>query len=209
MKSLSIDLDKFGFVDREKKNGKTVIFRCGRDFLYYALTFYIPKRFGKDTLCPEKIEKNRLFGIRVPWWMMWSTLQFTRMPDFLRKNSISLSINTKSIKNYFDFMLAQIMPKKISVLEAISIVERNVDNNKVSGIDIGIGMFGLIDHVLFVYGYDEENLFVFDTHVLPKLEYEKQTKVGDNRFIMKIPKSIISKRWTHWGRVWEVSQIIN
>jgi len=42
--SLPTNLDKFGFVEREKKNGKLVKNRCGRDFLYYTLHYYFPQR---------------------------------------------------------------------------------------------------------------------------------------------------------------------
>lgn len=205
MKSLPINLDSFGFVEREKKNGKPIIFRCGRDFLYYALTYYKPDTFSPNKLCPEKIERSGVFGLHVPWWMMWSALQFTKVPDTLKQNGLHLAINGKYIRNYFDFLLAHILPKKIRVDYALSAVETSVNKGEVSAIDIGISMFGLVDHVLFVYGYDDESLFVFDTQKLPMLEYEKQTEESDKRFIMKLPKSVVFKRWTRWGRVWTIS----
>jgi len=46
MKTLPLSLEKIGFVQREKKkDGSTVIYRCGRDFFYYALHFYFPEKF--------------------------------------------------------------------------------------------------------------------------------------------------------------------
>jgi hypothetical protein len=205
MKTLPINLDTFGFVEREKKNGKLVIFRCGRDFLYYALTYYKPDIYNPNDLCPTEIERRGIFGLRMPWWMMWSALQFIKVPKTLKQNNLYLTINGKHIRHYFDFLFAHIFPKKISAGDALSAVEASVDKGEVSAIDIGIGSFGLVDHVLFVYGYDNDNLFVFDTQKLPMLEYEKQTKEGDNRFIMKLPKQIVRKRWTRWGRVWIVA----
>jgi len=204
MKSLPINLNTFGFVEREKKNGKLIIFRCGRDFLYYALAYYKPHTFSPSGLCPQKIERSGVFGLRIPWWMMWSALQFTKVPETLKQNGLYLSINGKKIENYFDFLFAHILPKNISIDQALLNVEESVDRGEVSAIDIGIGMFGLVDHVLFVYGYDDENFFVFDTQKLPMLEYEKQTEESDNRFIMKLSKEVVRKRWTRWGRVWRI-----
>lgn len=205
MKTLSINLDTFGFVEREKKNGKPIIFRCGRDFLYYALAYYKPNTFSPSKLCPSEIERGGIFGLRVPWWMMWSALQFTKVPNTLKQSGLYLAINGKNIRNYLDFLFAHILPKKISADYALSAVEERVNKGEVSAIDVGISMFGLVDHVLFVYGYDDENLFVFDTQKLPMLEYEKQTKDGDGRFIMKLPKSVVRRRWTRWSRVWIVA----
>ncbi len=205
MKTLPINLDTFGFVEREKRNGKLVIFRCGRDFLYYALAYYKPDIFSPNELCPTEIERKGIFGLRMPWWMMWSALQFTKVPQILKQNNLHLTINGKRIRHYFDFLFAHIFPKKVSATDALSVVETSVNIGEVSAIDIGISTFGLVDHVLFVYGYDDENLFVFDTQKLPMLEYEKQTKEGDSHFIMKLSKQIVRKRWTRWGRVWVVA----
>jgi hypothetical protein len=205
MKSLSVNLETFGFVEREERNGKPVFFRCGRDFLYYALTYYKPERFSPTGFYPEKIEHEGVFGLRMPWWMMWSGLQFTKVPRVLKQNGLYLTINGKKIENHLDFLLAFVLPKKFSADYALSEVETHVNQGKVSAIDISISMFGLVDHVLFIYGYDDENLFVFDTLKLPALEYEKQTNENDGRFIMKLSKEIIRKRWSRWGRVWAVS----
>ncbi len=205
MKTLPINLNTFGFVRREEKNGKPIIFRCGRYFLYYALAYYEPDTFNPNGFCPAEIERKGIFGLQMPWWMMWSALQFTKVPSTLKQNGLYLSINGKHIRHYFDFLFAHVLPKKISVNEALAVVEASVNKGEVSAIDIGIGLFGLVDHVLFVYGYDDENLFVFDTQKLPMLEYDKQTEEGDKRFIMKLSKNVVFKRWTRWGRVWTIS----
>jgi hypothetical protein len=63
-------LDTFGFVERERRNGKPAIFRCGRDFLYYALAYYKPGTFNPNKFCPTEIERRGILGLRMPWWMM-------------------------------------------------------------------------------------------------------------------------------------------
>ena len=41
MRNLAINLETFGFIERERlSDGKIKIFRCGRDFLYYAFNYY-------------------------------------------------------------------------------------------------------------------------------------------------------------------------
>ena len=138
---------------------------------------------------------------------MWSGLQFTNIPRLLKENSLRLEINGTAINHYGDFLHVFIFPKQISAQYAIDTIEAYVNKGDVSAIDISMGWFGLVDHVLFVYGYDDENLFVFDTHTLPALEYKKQTDKEDKRYIMKLPKSIVQKRWTRWGRVWRMVKI--
>jgi hypothetical protein len=73
------------------------------------------------------------------------------------------------------------------------------------GINIGLKYGGLLDHVMFVYGYDAEVLYICDTHKVSILEY---TKLFDNnRYFMKLSKEIIKKRWTKFSRVWELKKI--
>ena len=91
------------------------------------------------------------------------------------------------------------------VTEKFENLEEAIDAGFVVGIDFPFSLLGLINHVIFVYGYDENNLYVFDTHQVLGLEYEKIT--DDNRYIMKIPKNIIEKRWTRFGRVWVMKKI--
>ena len=52
-----------------------------------------------------------------------------------------------------------------------------------------------------------ENFYVFDTQKVKKLEYEKITSKDDERFIMKLSKDIIRKRWTRFGRVWTIAPV--
>lgn len=205
--SLPIDLESFGFVQREKKNGETVAFRCGRDFLYYALHYYYPGTYGPSHINPQKIED--LFGARLPWWLMWSSLQFTKVPKLLRDAGLELHINNRQVRSFLFFFWSIAAPRRVSVEDALRVVENSIDKKEVAGIDISLGLFGLVDHILFVYAYDVENLYVFDTHDLSKkVEYEKLTPATDNRFIMKLPKSVIHKRWTRFGRVWTVKKVV-
>ena len=67
-------------------------------------------------------------------------------------------------------------------------------------------MFGLLYHVMFVYGYDNNNLYVFDTHFVEGIGYER-TNLGE--FVFKLPKQKVKERWTRFGRVWNVDNIIN
>ncbi len=201
---LNLDIDTFGFVEREKIKGKTLRNQCGRDFLYYALNFYRPDVHNSVSLNPESISRSGLFGYKnIPEFLIWTGLTFRKAPKYLKSLDLTLTINNRSIKNYFDFLLATLPFKRISYNIAIKHVENSVDQNKASGIDISIVAAGLIDHVMFVYGYDDENLYVFDTHKISGLEYEKMA--DDSRFIMKLPKEVIKRRWTIFGRVWIVT----
>jgi hypothetical protein len=65
---------------------------------------------------------------------------------------------------------------------------------------------GLLDHVLFVYGYDEEFLYVCDTRKVSLIEYEKVIK-NDNVYYMKISRTEVKGRWKRFSRVWEVKKI--
>ena len=96
-----------------------------------------------------------------------------------------------------------IYPNKKSVEEAIEDIECAIKAGIVSGIDISIS--GLLDHIMFVYGYDDEYFYVLDTHQVPGLEYEKTTQ--DSRYIMKISKETIKRRWNKFGRVWIVKKL--
>src|SRR3989344_2875901 len=203
--SLPIDFENCGFAQREKVGEKLVIFRCGRDFLYYALHYYKSAKYNTKNFPPKKIEDEGILGMRLPWWLMWTTLQFNKLPSLLVEEQIELKINNTFITNYLSFFKAFIAPKKISTEEAIKVVEKAIDQHEVSGIDISLGLFGLVDHVIFVFAYDVDNFYVFDTQKLQKLEYEKITSRNDFRFIMKLPKDIVRKRWSRFGRVWVIT----
>lgn len=199
MQTLQKELSDISFVSREKKNGKTVPNKCGRDFLYYALHFLLPDNFNSKRNNPIEIDEKNLFGIRVSPFFSWTQFQFIFVAKLLKKHGLRLVINDKRIKNYFALVSATLFARK-NYEQAIKEIEESVDTNSVCGVDISLGIFGLLDHVLFVYGYDDENLYVFDTHKVPYLEYEP---LQDHNYF-KLPKSIVKKRWTRFGRVWKV-----
>ena len=204
MKTLPKPIEQIGFVEREKDNGKSVKNKCGRDFLYYALNYYLPEKFNPQELSPTAIERKKLFGLHLPSGLMWTQLQFLKLPSFLRQNGLVLSINNRKIDSFISFFVA-ILFSRLYISDALQKVEEAVNKGKVSGIDIGLKFGGLLDHIIFVYGYDEEALYVLDTHKVPMLEYTKLT--DDNRHFMKLPKEVIKKRWTRFGRVWEMEKL--
>src|SRR3989344_694576 len=179
MKTLPINLNTFDFVERECINGKTVKNKCGRDFLYYGLHYYFPDQFNKNVNNPSQIDHKNLFGFPVNAIFAWSMIQFFKVPKLFKKLGLYLSINNKQIKTFWNFIISIISSNKKSAEQAIHEVEKNIDMNFVAGIDISMGFWGLLNHVIFVYGYDEKNLYVFDTRQVGGLEYEKITE--DNR----------------------------
>jgi len=205
MKTLPINLNAFDFIEREYINGKKILNKCGRDFLYYSLHYYFPDKFNKNINNPLLIDKNKIFGFPVKAGFAWLMIQFFKVPALFKELGLSLSINGKQVKTFRNFATSIISPSKKSAEEAMREVEKVIDIGSVAGIDISISLWGLIDHVVFVYGYDENSLYVFDTHQVSGLEYEKITE--DNRYIMKISKDIIKKRWTRFGRVWVVKKV--
>lgn len=184
--------------------GKTVTNRCGRDFLYYGLHYYFPSKFNPAHLNPLEIERRGLFGLQLPSWLMWTQLQFMRLPGYLASNGITLVMNGREIRS-FPRLVAAILFSRVSYKQAIQDIERAVDEGRAVGVDISLGYGGLLDHVMFVYGYDSDNLYVCDTHQVPILEYTKLTT--DNRYFMKLPKAVVRKRWTRFNRVWELKNI--
>ncbi|OHA32252.1 MAG: hypothetical protein A2928_01195 [Candidatus Taylorbacteria bacterium RIFCSPLOWO2_01_FULL_45_15b] len=203
MTYLPININTFGFVHREKCKGVSVKYKCGRDFLYYALNYYVPSEFNQHINNPEQIEKKRLFGLSVPATFAWTMLQFIKIPALLKKYSFSIRINKRKVESFLGFLWA-IVFSRISHDESLDLIEQNIDNGSVVGIDIGLRFQGLEDHIMFVYGYDEDNFYVFDTNRIPKLEYEKIT--NDEKFIMRLPKDAVRKRWKKFSRIWEVKK---
>lgn len=208
MKTLPIDIDTFGFVQRESYKGKTVRNKCGRDFLYYTLHYFFPHTFNAHVNNPEQIDDKNLFGMSFKGFnsvlFAWSQLQFYKMPKLLNSLGLSLKINDIKVSSFWKMIRVLLCSKK-DVQDAIPTMQKAVDEGKVVGVDIALKYEGLLDHVMFVYGYDEENLYVFDTHQIPSIEYVKLT--DDTRFYMKLPKSIVQKRWKRWSRVWVVERI--
>jgi len=203
MKHLLVDLAAFSFFEREKVKGKTLRNRCGRDFLFYALAFYYPEKFGKDKLTAYDLEHQGYFGISVPSYLAWTQIQFARVPKYFKKLELQLVINDCKIKTFTGFVQAILFSRK-SYEQAIIDIEKIVDKNEVAGVDISIGYGGLLDHVLFVYGYDADNFYVFDTIKAP-IKYENIS--GENSLVLKLSKNEIKKRWTSFGRVWRAARI--
>ncbi len=204
MKTLPKSLEEFSFAQREKINGKTIKNRCGRDFLYYGLHYNFPEKFNSNKLNPFLIEQNKLFGYQLPSWLMWTQLQFAWLPKYLKENQLKLFINNREINSFRNFFFA-ILFSKINLNEALKNIETAVDEGRVAGIDIGLKYHGLFDHIMFVYGYDAGSLYILDTHKVPMLEYEKLSQ-GD-KYFMKLPKEVVQKRWTRFGRVWELKRL--
>jgi len=203
MKTLNVNIADLDFVQREyDKNGILQRNRCGRDFIYYALNYYYKDKFNSKINNPVALEQSGLLGMKLPWWLMWTQLQFFRLPKFLKQNGLELIINKRIIDSFSALFFALSIPRSDKIQTKIKEVEEAIRDGYVAGIDISLGMGGLLDHVMFVYGYDDNNLYVCDTHQVEKLEYQKLT--DDNRYYMKLPKSIIEKRWTMYGRVWKV-----
>ena len=84
----------------------------------------------------------------------------------------------------------------------MKLVENEIKKGEVVGLDIAMFFGGLLDHILFVYGYDKSYFYVFDTRKVPLIQYEKIT--NDERFIMRISIDEVKKRWKRFSRVWEV-----
>ncbi|OGJ05681.1 hypothetical protein A2456_03310 [Candidatus Nomurabacteria bacterium RIFOXYC2_FULL_36_19] len=204
MKSLPIDLNTFAFFRREKVDGKTVHNRCGRDFLFYALAFYFPDKFGVNKITAYNLEHEGHFGVSVPSYLAWMQIQFSRVPEYFKKFGLQLIINDYKINSFFIFVRV-ILFSRISYENAIQNIEKVVDRGEVAGVDISVGYGGLLDHVLFVYGYDAESFYVFETTETP-IQYESvDTR---NPQVMRISKKEIKKRWTHFGRVWNVVKVV-
>lgn len=203
---LPIDLAAFGFVTRETVNGKKVPNRCGRDFLYYALAYYRPDLYSPNNLNHVEIERLGLFGIRMPSWLIWTGLTFLRIPKLLASAGLMLSVNGQAVLSYASLIKGMLAPSK-SFDESMREIHSSVDQGVVSGVDVSISLYGVIDHVMFVYGYDADNLYVFDTHISTQMPYEKITPPDDMRHIMRLPKSAVRDSWKIWSRVWIVSKL--
>lgn len=199
IKTLNIDLEHFPFYNREIINNKRVKNKCGRDFLYYCLMFY--KKEEANNINPLVL--NNKFGINVPSWLAWTQLQFIFMPKYLKEKGLILDINKNKIHNFIDFIKSTLF-SRISLSKAIQDIENSIDKGIACGIDISIGIGGLLDHVMFVYGYDKDNLYIFETTDTP-IKYEEINKQYPS--IKKISKDEINKRWTKFGRVWRVFSV--
>jgi len=205
-KHLPLKFENIAFVEREKNNGRIVTNKCGRDFLYYALSYYRPDLHNALRGNPVDIERQGLFGFLVPSWFVWTFLPFWKVPQYFTSLGLELLINNRGVKTFPQFVKA-VLSKAHSADDALQIIENAVNDGAVSGIDVSIALGGLVDHVMFVYGYDGDNLYVLDTHQIKRLEYEKLTPEGNGRYLMRLPKSIIRSRWSRFNRVWIVRSL--
>jgi len=206
---LPLNLQTFSFVNREKVAGKTLPNQCGRDFFYYALTYYFPDIYSAEAINPERIRESGLFGARLlSPWLIWTGLTFRKVPKLLLSLNLYFSINGRVVRSYADFIFCLLPFNPWSYEKGIAEIEKLVDAGVVVGVDISMAVWGLVDHIMFVYGYDDDNLYVFDSHQAPGLEYEKITPDSDPRYIMRLPKNVVKKRWTIFNRVWVVGKMV-
>lgn len=202
MKTLSRSIDAIGFFEREKSNGRYLRLKCERDFLYYALNYYFPDEFNVGSQNPVEIEHRGLFGISVPASLAWTQIQYYKAPALLKERGLTLYINDKRIVSFLSLVSALLFSRK-SYEVAMREIETCIDRDEVCGVDVSLKWQGLLDHVLFVHGYDVENVYVIDTHRVPYLEYER---IGEAGWYFRLPKSIVQKRWKMFSRVWRVVQ---
>lgn len=207
MKHLPIAVSDWEFVSREKDSqGKPVIFRCGRDFIYYALHYYRPQLFNQATGGPQAIE-HTIWGYHVPSFLLWTTFHLKQLPQLLRNNQLLLHINGQPVSSWWQ-LIRLIFRKSTLTAEALDdAVASHISRSMVIGIDFSIKWFGLVDHVLFVYGYDDNYYYVFDTLQLPDLPYEKIPN-ETNMFYMKLPKQAVYERLQPISRIWTVEPLV-
>lgn len=203
---LSINLDDFGFVEREKVGGHLVKNRCGRDFLYYVLAYYYPDFNNPRNRSPKTIEDLGLFGPRIPDWLIWTGLSFQKVPAYLKSFGLRLHINGRLIDDFPRLLLSLVAPRKQTWKQAIETIEHSVSRGYACGLDISTGWYGLKDHVMFVYGCDDDDLYVFDTHQAEKVNYQKLTADNDKRYIMKLSRQTAEKSWSRWSRIWVIAK---
>lgn len=139
--------------------------------------------------------------MRLPSWLMWTQLQFLYLPQYLRAHQLQLRINNRTIRS-FPNLTGALLFSRLSYAEAVKKIEKSVDEGKPVGIDVALKYLGLLDHVMFVYGYDADAFYVFDTHKVPMLEYTKLT--DDHNYFMRLPREVAHGRWTIFSRVWEL-----
>lgn len=203
MKHLPIKLSDWEFVSREKtSNGKTVPFRCGRDFIYYALHYYQPQLFNRATGGPQAIEKM-CFGHTLPTFLLFSAFHLKQLPKLLTRNGLLLRINGQPVRTWWQLIRQLYRKSVVSRSELDQAVASSISRGTVLGIDISIIWLGLVDHVLFVYGYDDDNYYVFDTLQLPYLPYTRLAEAPET-FYMKLPKQAVYDRLRPISRVWTV-----
>ncbi len=196
----------FGFVEREKFDGKSLPNQCGRDFLYYCLTYYRPDLHNASVGNPEQIREKRIFGYKLHPSITAGMYGFVHAVSYFKSLKLTIEVNSKTLYSFFDFILSMLFFKPMKFKDAMSQIESCIDSGVACGIDLSAGFGGMLSHVMFVYGYDDSFIYVFDTHKIHQLGYEKITPETDRRFIMKISRNETRQRWTRFNHVWIVRQ---
>ncbi|MFT5179828.1 MAG: hypothetical protein ACI9GH_000212 [Candidatus Paceibacteria bacterium] len=200
---LKINLNNFSFIEREcSKNNKTKTNRCLRDFLYYALHFYYPKKFNNEELNAEKIEDQRLFGFKIKEGFPFGGGQYSKITPFLNENNLYLEVNNKKIRNLWDFILAFFF-KNLSYKKLIIFINKNIENNIPIGIDVPAGL--VMDHVMFVYKIDEKGIYLIDSHKAPNIPYTNISNES-GKFVMFMNFKDLKRIWNWRGLVWVVKK---
>jgi len=189
-------IDDIPVVARETdQRGRSIPFRCGRDFIFYALAFHRkPVRHPKDL-------ESLLRGTKVPSWLIFTMFHVKNVPKLLQQNGLQLVINGKAVSSWAQLVLRLAIPVSVSWETVEREVQQAMAANKAISIDISLGWWGLLDHVLFVYGEDDDNFYVLDTHSITGLPYER---VHSKLFFMKLPKLEVKKRLKLFSLVWKV-----
>lgn len=197
----AINLQNFGFVQREKKNNRIVKNRCLRDFLYYVLHYYFPEVFNPDFITPQVIEDIRLFGFKIPEYLPAGGAQYSGIAKLLRAYKLKLELNGKKIQNKKDFLKYFIFKRGISYDNLIKLIKEYLKNNIACGIDVPIKL--LYDHIIFVYKIDKANIYLIDTHKSSYVNYKKISK-NKNKFLMAYKLEDLKKDWDFRGLLWAV-----
>lgn len=197
-----INLKKFGFVQREKKNNKIVKNRCLRDFLYYTLHYYFPEVFNPDFINPQTIEDIRLFGFKVPEFLPAGGAQYSGIAKLFGAYNLKLELNGKLTKNKKDFINAFILQRKISYNNLIKLIKKYLKNNIACGIDIPVKL--LLDHIVFICGLDKNNLYLIDSHIVKKINYQKVSQ-NKGQFLMAYKLEDLKRDWDFRGLLWAVA----
>lgn len=145
----------------------------------------------------QQISERRVFGLNLPSCLAWTQLQFFRVPALFALHRLKLSINTRVITTWWQFV-STILFSRMTNIQAIEYIQARIRENKAVGIDISLGVYGLLDHVLFVYGCDSEGFIVFET-TKTKLAY---TCLDAEKGIFHLPYTEVHRRWTRFGRTW-------
>lgn len=177
---------------------------CGRDLFWLFLHGKNPRRWNLRDLPPAEVTRHEIFGPNV--WPV-SGLHLSRAPEVLADEGLSLRVNGYPVRGYRDLVAASICrgPHRKgdhAIAEVHDLISRGVS----CGINLPVGGFGLMTHVVFVAGFSRHGLVVLDTHKNSGLGYRKLTPENDPRCAMHLPFEEINARWGRFARVFEVAE---